>query len=230
MKVGNAGAVVFDVDDTVYLERDYVSSGFAAVAEAVADGADIDAQTLRDHLWSRFVSGERGRHFDSLLAAFPEARSTVSVPDLIAVYRGHQPDISFLPGMAELLTDLAGSGVTLGAISDGALASQQAKVEALDLTSFILGPIVLTDVWGREFWKPHPRAFEEVRRRLDVPHDRLIYVADNPAKDFHSPRDLGWLCVRLRLPGQLHEHAPDEITPDVEVRSVADLAAVLERS
>ena len=32
---------------------------------------------------------------------------------------------------------------------------------------------------------------------------REIYVGDNPAKDFVTPRRLGWQTVRLRVHGQL---------------------------
>jgi putative hydrolase of the HAD superfamily len=36
-----------------------------------------------------------------------------------------------------------------------------------------------------------------------LPHHRLMYVGDNPAKDFATPRRLGWQTVRLRMQGQL---------------------------
>jgi putative hydrolase of the HAD superfamily len=57
--------------------------------------------------------------------------------------------------------------------------------------------------------------------------EHLVYVGDNPHKDFDAPHDLGWACVRLRLPGQLHTHAEDRVVPDLTVTSVAALVEAL---
>jgi hypothetical protein len=37
--VNGLAAVVFDIDDTLYLERDYVRSGFGVVSRAIAPDA-----------------------------------------------------------------------------------------------------------------------------------------------------------------------------------------------
>lgn len=219
--------VVLDLDDTLYLERDYVRSGFAAVAAHVATRSDTDASRVEDHLWRRFTSGERGSHFDDLLASDPALRDRVDVAELVEVYRHHAPDISLLPGARELLADLRVTGRRTAVISDGALAGQQEKVRALGLEDLVDGPVVLTDVWGSEGWKPHPRAFLHVQDAWGLPPEDLVYVGDNPHKDFDAPRALGWACVRLRMPGQLHHDVADRLDPDVTVDSWAGLAEVL---
>ena len=219
--------VVLDLDDTLYLERDYVRSGFGAVAEHLASQWDVDAEHVREHLWQRFTGGERGNHFDELVAGDPSLRDRVHVPDLVEVYRHHVPDIQLLPGMEALLGKLRASGLRTGVISDGALASQQAKVGALGIDRLVDGPVVLTDVWGREGWKPHPRAFLHVQEAWGLAAERLVYVGDNPHKDFDAPHALGWACVRLRLPGQLHSNAEDRVVPDLTVTSVAALVGAL---
>ena len=40
--------VVFDLDDTLYKERDYVASGFRAVADEIAAESGIEAKRLLD--------------------------------------------------------------------------------------------------------------------------------------------------------------------------------------
>jgi putative hydrolase of the HAD superfamily len=219
--------VVLDLDDTLYLERDYVRSGFGAVAAHLATAWDVDAGRVRDHLWRRFTEGERGSHFDDLVSGDPALRDRVHVPDLVEVYRRHVPDIRLLPGVEDLIGALRSAGLHTGVVSDGALASQQAKVDALGIARLVAGPVVLTDVWGREGWKPHPRAFLHVQQAWDVAPDGLVYVGDNPHKDFDAPRDLGWACIRLRLPGQLHADVPDRVVPDLTVTSVGALAEAL---
>lgn len=223
--------IVLDMDDTLYLERDYVRSGFDAIgARLVEDG--LDAGAVSTFLWARFESGARGNHFDELLAAhasvLPGRRSKSElIAELVATYREHTPDIALLPGVEALLAELRTDGHRLALISDGALASQDAKVTALGIRGLVDGPVVLTDVWGRDHWKPHARAFEEVQRTLDIAPQRLVYVGDNPAKDFDAPRAFGWWCVRLRLPGQLHHGVDDTVEPDLTATSVDGLRGAL---
>ena len=52
--------VAFDLDDTLYLERDYVRSGFRAVAEYAVRGADVSAEDAFTFLWHDFLAGVRG--------------------------------------------------------------------------------------------------------------------------------------------------------------------------
>ena len=218
--------VVFDLDDTLYLERDYVRSGFRAVAAYAVQGTDVLADDAFAFLWNGFLAGVRGSAFDDLLARFPEL-SRCGVPELVRCYRDHAPNIAYLPGIEALLAELRGSGAPLAVISDGPLVSQAAKAEALGVARYA-DPVLLTDAWGAAYWKPHVRAFEAVAETFGLPAERLVYIGDNPDKDFHAPAQLGWTSVRLRLPGQVRETLPhDAVPPTYEVGSVAQLRRVL---
>lgn len=221
--------VAFDLDDTLYLEHDYVRSGFRAVAEDAVRGTSVLADEAFAFLWNGFLAGVRGSSFNDLLARYPEVAAQRDVPDLVQVYREHRPTIDFLPGAEVLLQELQGLGVPLAVITDGPLASQAAKAEALGVARYA-DPVVLTDAWGQDFWKPHVRAFEYVSERFGLPHDRLVYVGDNPLKDFHAPTTLGWRSVRLRLAGQVREKLEhDAMPPTWEAGSVAELRDALLR-
>jgi len=219
--------VVFDLDDTLYLERDYVRSGFRAVAAFAAEGTDVLVNDAFTSLWDEFLAGVRGSSFNDLLTLYPEISSRWSVPDLVRVYREHKPTIDYLPDAEAVLQELQGLGVPLAVISDGPLVSQAAKAEALGVARYA-DPVVLTDAWGAAYWKPHVRAFEAVAEAFGLPAERLVYIGDNPEKDFHAPTQLGWTSVRLRLPGQVRETLPhDAMPPTHEVGSVAELRSVL---
>ncbi len=221
--------VVFDLDDTLYLERDYVKSGFRAVAETAVKDTEVSADDAFAFLWQDFLSGSRGSSFNALLERYPELTQNVEVTALVKRYREHAPDIGYLPGIEPLLAELQSLNVPLAVISDGPLVSQAAKAEALGVACYA-DPIVLTDAWGQEFWKPHVRAFEYVAEAFGLPHEKLVYIGDNPLKDFHAPAKLGWQSVRLRLPKQVRETLPhDAMPPTYEVGSVASLRETLLR-
>ena len=219
--------IAFDLDDTLYLERDYVRSGFRAVAERVATDSTVDPDEAFTFLWDSFVQGVRGSSFDALLGRFPELAEHYSVPDLVACYREHRPTIDYLPGAEALLQALKEQGVGLAIISDGPLLSQAAKAEALGVSRYA-DPVILTDSWGKDYWKPHRRAFDTVAEALGLPVERLVYVGDNPEKDFHVSAELGWTSIRLRLPGQVRHTLPhDTMPPTHEVASVEVLRELL---
>ena len=148
-------------------------------------------------------------------------------PNWCAATVSTRPSIAYLPGIEALLSELRDLQVPLAVISDGPLVSQAAKAEALGVARYA-DPVVLTDAWGTAYWKPHVRAFEAVARAFDLPAERLVYIGDNPDKDFHAPTQLGWTSVRLKLPGQVRETLPhDAVPPTHEVGSVAELRRVL---
>ena len=218
--------VVFDLDDTLVWERDYVRSGFRAVARSVAGAACSEAEAF-GLLWGRFEEGARGDLFDQLLAAYP--LSGVTVPGLVARYREHAPALALAPEVWSLLDGLR-SRARLALITDGPLASQQAKVTALGLAD-VFEVLVLTGTWGEAYWKPHRRPYEAVMEGLGLPAEALVYVGDNPGKDFVTARELGWRTIRLRHPRQLrHDVEPpsERFAADQEVRSIEALREALD--
>jgi len=196
--------IVFDLDDTLYLERDYAFSGFDAVAERFADeiGAEFDVAARCREL---FDTDDRTRVFTAILREAGTPEPDALLPKLINAFRNHAPRIALCSDADEALTRLA-ERYKLALISDGYLAAQRAKVKALGLASRI-EMIILTDQWGREFWKPHPRAFETVANHFNVDHRDCVYVADNPTKDFVAPDALGWTTVMIRREQGIHHDA-----------------------
>lgn len=211
--------VVFDIDDTLYLERDYVRSGFHAVGEHLRRTHGVDGFSRR--AWELFESGHRGSTFDVVLAelGLPEAL----VPGLVRVYREHEPDIELLPDVRAFIERWS-SCWRLAAVSDGPLRSQENKAKALDLPRWC-EPIVLTESLGHGFGKPHPLAFQKVEAVTGLSGAQCVYVADNPAKDFIAPARMGWRTVRVRRAGALHESVPSGADVKTEVRDLSELGA-----
>lgn len=198
--------VVFDLDDTLYLERDFALSGFAA-AGAVFE-RETGVRGLAERCAALFRDGERARVFDRALAAVAPRSAAVWTPRLVDIYRGHVPRIALAPDAARWLAANAGWR-RIGIITDGSPATQRAKITALGLDALV-STVVVTGDWGRAYWKPHARAFEEIERRCDPSGGGFVYVADNPSKDFVAPRRRGWLTVQVARPERVHRvSAPD---------------------
>jgi putative hydrolase of the HAD superfamily len=216
-------AVVLDIDDTVYLERDYVRSGFAAAGDWAREQLGVSG--LGERAWSAFVAGRRGDIFDEALVACGVVVDPEVVDALVSVYRTHEPSIALLPDARTCLGDLA-ARVPIAVITDGPLASQQAKARVLCLGHWA-DPMLFTDGLGPEWGKPDTRSFAMVQERLGVDPGACAYVADNPVKDFAGPKGLGWTTVRVRRPQGLHQRVPSGDDVDHDVPDLTTLAGLI---
>ncbi len=223
---GKIAAVVFDLDDTLYLERDYVRSGYHAVAEALRRKLNR-SEPFDSWLWQRFLAGNSAGAFNALNDAFTLGLSDDDISQLVNVYREHRPAITPLPHAAGMLSTLH-CDFKLGLLSDGYLPGQRLKLDAIKIGRFF-DAVVFTEQLGRECWKPSPAGFEKIRELLAVPHERCAYVGDNSSKDFVSPNRLGWLSIKYLIPGQVHAHKPacEGGEPQITVHSPGELHAVL---
>ena len=190
--------VVVDLDDTLYLERDFVRSGFEAVGDEVRERLGIAG--FFEIAWGRFLEGRRGRIFDEALAALGIEPAPDLIGDLVTCYRTHPPKIALMPDAVRLL---ARSDCRFALITDGPEVMQRGKIAALGLEQ-CCHPVVCTDAWGIAYRKPHPRGFEAIAEFHELPPRDVTFIADNPAKDFVTPRRLGWRTIRIRRRGGLY--------------------------
>jgi len=215
--------VAFDLDDTLFLERDYVRSGFEAVGRwaRVNVGIGDFAERARE----AFERGERGAIFDRVLEARGIAPERALILRMLAVYRTHLPRISLCADAAACIVRLRGHAA-LAIVTDGPLDSQRAKVRALGVEAWAR-PVVYTAALGADAGKPSPKAFELVETLTGVRANLCVYVADNPAKDFAGPKNRGWRTVRVRRPEGLHAAVPDGDDVDAELEGLDGLERVL---
>lgn len=203
--------MVLDIDDTLFLERDYAKSGFQAVE------AHFGIHRFAEVAWQAFEEGVRGNIFNVALERLGIDTNSVSIPELVRIYREHEPQIQLLDDAKWFLE--THRDLIAGFVTDGPASSQKAKAKALGLAEF--GPVCFTADFGEGFGKPHPRGFEWVCSQ--TPAAQYMYVADNPTKDFQGPRQLNWQTVRILRPGSLHEHLPTGDTADREIISFQEL-------
>jgi putative hydrolase of the HAD superfamily len=218
-----AEVVVFDVDDTLYLERDYVRSGSRAVGDWAAKNLGI--RGFADLAWAAFEDGVRGTILDTALTGCGVEPGRELVGRMVEVYRTHVPAIALIPDAAECLRRLSGR-VRMAVVTDGPLQSQRAKVQALGLEALV-DLVILTEELGAGFGKPSPRAFELVEEQLAASGERCVYVADNPAKDFDGPALRGWRGIRIRRTAGLHRDVPSGPAVSLELPDLRALPDAL---
>ncbi len=217
-------AVLLDLDDTLYPERDFVHGGFRAAAKLLADQLQRDADELFGLLADQFQRGVRGSVFDAMLSELNVSHAPNLIDELVRAYRLHEPQLTLFAD-ADRLLSLLQPRYGLGILTDGPADVQRRKVKALDLQHRVEA-IVYSDDFGREHWKPSSIPYLELLRRLHAEPSHAVYVGDNPKKDFVGARRLGLQTVRVRRPNTEHTHLEPQpgFEADHEITSLDDLS------
>lgn len=176
--------VIFDLDDTLYREKDYVKSGYRAVSEYFGGGYE-------DKLWNYFESGKPA--IDELLK---ELGREDEKEKAVEIYRTHKPSIHLYDGVFEMIETLKSRGIKVGIITDGRPEGQKNKLEALGID---VDDVIITDeLGGAQFRKPCDIAFRIMITRWRLHPAQVVYVGDNEAKDFQACRQLGIKSVLFK--------------------------------
>ncbi len=216
--------VVFDLDDTLYSERDYVCSGFAAVARALREGFGIETGTA---LYDAFDAGSGDPVGDIIRAnGLPETLK----PSLLQIYRFHFPDLALPEASAGLLARLNALAVPMAVITDGRSVTQRLKLASLGIRDHFTCICVSEEVGAQ---KPDPAAFLKVMACCpDYTH--FVYIADNPRKDFFPANQLGWQTIGVLhdRPGIHSQDAPADARylPSCWVSALTDIIPMKEYS
>ena len=198
---GQIKGVIFDLDDTLYSEKEYVKSGYKAVSDCLGGGYE-------KKLWNFFKVGKPA--VDELLKELGRENEKAKI---LEVYRSHKPDIHPYPGVAEMIVDLKAKGIKVGIITDGRPEGQRNKLDALGLD---VDDVIITDeLGGVQFRKPCDIAFRILMTRWRFNPADIIYVGDNPAKDFQAPQQLGMRSVYFANQDGLYHDEKDIGYPTV---------------
>jgi putative hydrolase of the HAD superfamily len=215
-------AVVFDLDDTLYRERQFALSGFRAVASAVEARFGLCEEKVFAFLALALRRGRRADAFQGLASRYGLPASYV--PVWLDVYRAHAPALRLHASARATLAALRGKW-RLGVLTNGLPAVQASKVSALGIEPLVDAVVYADDFGGG---KPSPAAFFEVLRRLGVEPRRSVFAGDDPVRDIDGARRVGMRTVLVWRPRRDGEVARTAAA-DVVVESLAEVPGVAER-
>jgi len=206
--------VVFDLDDTLYDEIDFVKSGFREIAKF------LNSDEYYEFMYNIFLKEGSGKVFNELIKKFS---LDISLQKLIEIYRFHKPQIKLPKSSLKVLRFAMKYKTAL--ISDGHYIMQQNKFYALNLENFIKFPI-FTDFYHTK--KPELKAFKMVMQKYSN-EETFVYISDNPKKDFFAPNKLGWKSIRYKNPHGIYKDFKNNANFEIESRSeILEILKVLD--
>lgn len=215
MEINKSAVWVFDLDDTLYSEKDYQRSGYLHIADHVKK------------LYQQDVSGIIEEADAQNKDVLQEICCALALPDsvkqsLLWMYRLHIPTIELTPDVKCTLEVIKSRCSAISVITDGRSVSQRNKLLSLGLEQI---DSLVSEEWGES--KPGDIRFKEIERRYPD-ESQYIYVGDNVKKDFITPKKMNWLTIGIRDTGNnIHSQdlseISDEYHPHFWINSLSEL-------
>lgn len=178
---------IFDLDDTLYPEIEYLFSGYKHIARHLSDKLKFD---ISEEMLALYYLKENV--FEKVVEKYNQTMPELSVQLLLDLYRNHIPQLKLGQEVAEFLSAVKIKKIPTGLITDGRSITQRNKLMALGLADYF-DDIIISAEFGSE--KPHINNFNFFEKKY--PHTDFWYFADNTTKDFIVPAKLAWniICV-----------------------------------
>lgn len=196
--------IVFDLDDTLFEELSFVYSGFRAVADYLNPIIHLPQEQIITALKAELQS-QREQVFDRFLAK-QGFKSQKMIKSCVSIYRGHEPSLNLFPEARACLARLHEHPIYI--VTDGNQLVQRKKFFALGL-DLLVRRCFFTYAHGLHRRKPSPYCFEKICALEQVTPASVVYIADNPHKDFVGIKPLGFQTIRVLTGPYRHDKVED---------------------
>jgi putative hydrolase of the HAD superfamily len=218
IKADSESYFVFDLDDTLYRERDFLKSAYYDICKEVLPEY---AMNLYNEIIGIHDSG--GNAFKFLVEKYPAKK--ISLEKLLYLYRNHHPNISLREGVLEMIQGIKRGQSKFGIITDGRIVTQRNKLEALGLSQLI-DKLLISEEFGAS--KPDSALYESFMESENL--KQFYYIGDNIHKDFITPKRLGWFCIGIldaeNVHGQKLSEVSNEYLPHIFIRNFTEIGII----
>lgn len=209
--------IIFDLDDTLYKEIDFLKSAFRQIADV------IGITGVYDFMLKCYRDGENA--FKMVIQRY---NLSYTVDQLLDIYRNHKPDITLDLSIVATLDELKSRGWTMGLMTDGRSVTQRNKIYALGLSEWIEpNCILISEEFG--YGKPDEHCYQYFIERY--PNAKFCYVGDNLNKDFVTANKLGWQTIGLLDDGRnvfsQQIVIPKEYLPQQTIKELPELLQLI---
>jgi putative hydrolase of the HAD superfamily len=216
--------VVFDLDDTLYDEKTFVYSGLKEVSKWISLKSNFEQSEIFDFMVVELLSSGRGRIFNNALERYFKFTQK-NLRKCISIYRLHIPDIKLKQEAIDLLMYLKGR-YPLYIVTDGNKIVQNNKIKALNI-EFFFKKVFITYRYGLKHSKPSIYCFEIIKKIEKTKWENIMYIGDNPNKDFVNLNKLNVKTVRI-LQGEFSTlNVSSEFDAKFRINNIGELKQIL---
>ena len=218
--------IAFDLDDTLYDEIDFVNNGFDSVASYLKKKYGVNKKNTLTFLNKNFLVDRKKKNINLLLSSLNLKVSKNEFKFIINLYRYNKKKNKIKKAEFNLLRKLS-TKRPIYLVTDGNPKVQQLKVKKLNIKKYFKN-IYYTSLFGKKAHKPSLKVFSHIIKKEKQKFKNLIYVADNPFKDFKNLNKVKATTIRI-LRGYYCKTKLNKKVSNFNIKKLTDLLNVLKK-
>lgn len=220
----NKKVIVFDLDDTLYKEQDFLISAYKEIATY------IEKRYTIKYIFEKMIENyhQHKNVFEELIKQYG---TMLTLDKLLYIYRHHEPKKCYVEtDVFNILTSLASQkNVFLGIMTDGRSITQRNKIRCFQLSKFFNEDMIII---SEEFGSKKPDIKNYLFFMNKVPNASYYYIGDNTFKDFITPNTLRWtsICLLDNENKNIHKQdfsLPIAYLPQYKVDNLSDILTII---
>ena len=173
--------MIFDLDDTIYNEIDYLKRAYKYISDLIASkNEDLDSQLVYNFILSTFHSDGRNRLYQKLINEFN--LNNFSLPDFLFAMRTVKLTNNCLkpiPIIKDTISMLLEKGVYIYILTNGFVEQQRNKFKSLDLPDKNKINIIYASSNNRVHEKPNPFFINKIKTEHYLSNNQIIFIGDS---------------------------------------------------
>jgi len=179
-------AIGFDLDNTLYDQRQYEYFTFWTVAEEVSKYYCVNKDRyflLLKHLFNKNIHEYTfDKAIQLCIGKIPRDWESFLKKKLLPVYRSAKPKLKLFYWVEKYIKEAKRKGIKLAIITNGNVEIQKYKIDALGLKK-ICDKIYISDEFTPQARKPDTTLFKYFLRDFNLKGKDVIYIGDNIKTD-----------------------------------------------
>jgi len=216
--------LIFDLDETIYDEKDFIFGGFSAVSKYLKNNYGLDDKKTLSFMIKK-LKLTRNNIFDSLLNE-NKIYSAKLIKKCVSIYRHHKPNISIYNDARKFLETF--KEIPKYILTDGNKLVQNSKIISLNLDKYFK-KCLITHRYGMENSKPSTYCFNKIAQYENVQPNDIVYIGDDPRKDFVNIKKEGFKTIRLLRGSNKNLALESSFEADVVVNNYEELTSYINK-
>lgn len=168
---------IFDLDNTIYNEEDYLFKAYAAICERFAGTAGHDRKSLFDLMMEIYKKEGRDKLFDKFLSRAGIDRGCLT--ECIEILRNFHVDkqIELFSKSKSILRTLIKNNKQVFILTNGNPVQQKNKIRSIKWTGLDEN---ITFILANEIEpKPSPAGIKHIRNMTGIENDKTLFIGDS---------------------------------------------------
>lgn len=172
----NYKVFVFDLDDTIYDETEFLFSAYRFISDYIAGKSGEKAVKYETFLIHSFKTFGREKLFDRLIADF-QLCDVVTVEELLQLLRSHKVPLTIHEKVLSFLRKLIREDKQIFILTNGHPVQQRNKIQGLGLSRILPG---IKIIYANEYEpKPSPYCINRIIEHDKVSRSEILVIGDS---------------------------------------------------